>query len=229
MERAHPRGPVASALSLMSMITALALALVSASPTTAHALPQLQQDDPLTCEPADIAPGESTECTATGLEADSDFTWSVQFADGELANEMATADDTGTGTFTVTAPDSADAEGTYTVTVTGTDADGAPYEETFQGEVTSGDAEEGDGPVPTTPPTDEPTDEPGDDPSPESSDAPERQGQVFPAPVGAAATGAGGTADGGTPVALVVALTALAVIGGLVLAARHDGVLLRGR
>lgn len=168
----------------------------------------------VSCDPADPDPGTTTDCTAEGLEADSDFQWTAEFAGGTTVSGDGTADAEGVGTFTVDVPDE---EGEYTVTVTGTAEGGEPYEQTHTGTVGGASPLDGILPGETESPTEESTEGGGESPDEETSPTPESQ--VSPVPEGGVATGAGG--DSGSPaLAVVIGLLALAGVGGTALLAR---------
>ncbi|MBW3659947.1 MAG: hypothetical protein KY457_15010 [Actinobacteria bacterium] len=186
---------------------------------------------PVSCDPADPAPGETTTCTAEGLEPDSAYTWRAEFADGSTPSGDGTADGDGVGTFDVTAPEGEEAEGEYTVTVTGTSSEGEPYEEKHEGTVGGGPLDALD--LPSSPeetPSEENTEgeeEPSEEPAPGGDDsgtfgAPgSDDGQVAPVPDGAVAAGMGGTATDPAPARTLAVVLLVAAATGHVLARRQ--------
>lgn len=198
-------------LELLVALLAVASLVITAAPASAQ-VPGA--GGPVSCEPANPEPGGQTECTAEGLEADSDYQWTAEFSGGTTESGDGTADADGVGTFTVDVPDE---EGEYTVTVTGTGEDGEAYEESFTGEVGGG---EGGLPLPLPDDSESPSEEPsdggteseGEDDGTGSDDGTSGgDDQVSPVPSGGVATGMGGMADDG-PDALTV-LAVLLVLG----------------
>jgi hypothetical protein len=213
-----------------------ALASVALLPLLFLALPAAAQpigvdDGPVACDPADPDPGETTTCTAEGLQPSSPFTWEASFADGTTRTGDGTADADGVGEFEVAVPDGEEAEGDYTVTVNGTDADGEPYEERHEGTVGGGGlsplglpSEPGEEPTEGgDAPGEEGEEDDAEEPAPAGDDeafgAPgDDEGQVDPVPEGAVAAGMGGTATDPTPLrALAAVLLAVAVTGHVLL------------
>ena len=212
--------------SVRRWLTAVTAALIPALFLALPAAAQSLGGSPVSCDPADPAPGETTTCTAEGLEPSSAFTWRAEFADGSAPSGDGTADAEGVGTFEVAVPDSEEAEGDYTVTVNGTGEDGEPYEEQHEGTVGGGGPLDGLG-VPESP-SEEPSEEPSEgegseEPAPGGGDddtfgAPDGgEDQVDPVPSGAVAAGMGGTSTDPAPArALAVVLLAAASIGHVV-------------
>lgn len=208
---------------ILVAVLAVASLVITAAPASAQ-VPT--GEEPLTCDPANPEPGSQTECTAQGLEAESDFQWTAEFAEGTEESGDGTADADGVGTFTVDVPDE---EGEYTVTVTGTAEDGEAYEETFTGEVGGG---EGGLPI-GLPGEEDPSEEPTEDGS-ESEGEGDNEGfgssddgtsggddQVATAPSGGVATGMGGMADDGSSALMLVALLLVLGTGAATIAVRR--------
>lgn len=210
----------------------LTVAVAALVPALFLVLPAAAQpvggSSPVSCEPADPQPGETTSCTAEGLEPSSAFTWTAEFADGSSQAGDGTADAEGVGTFEVPVPEGEEAEGEYTVTVSGTSAEGEPYEEQHQGTVGGGPLD-GLGLPPESPeeqPSEEPSEGGSEEPAPGGDDegtfgAPDSESQVEPVPTGAVAAGMGGTSTDPTPLRiLAVVLLAAATISHAAVARR---------
>lgn len=166
----------------------------------------------VSCQPENPEAGGTMDCTAEGLAPNSTFKWTAEFTDGTTEEGEGEAGIAGTGTFTVTVPDSIPAGG-YQVTVTGKSPDGGEYEESQEGLYGTGGGEDEpddggddggeDG-------GDDGTDDGGDDFSEEEGES----GFTTTSddtPQGGVATGAGGTAGSSPvlPILLVIGLAAL--------------------